>query len=241
MIEFENLVYLDVQKTGSTFVQTFLRKFLAGGQVAGYRHKPVSHRIEGKLYVISSRDPLAQYRSLYTYGCSGKGGLRNRLVKRGVGDYYDGTTAGFEKWLALVLAPETVRKYLSGADKPAVSNLVGLQSMRFLGLALPAEGRLEVGESKDKLKAALLEHGLCDIVLKAESLNEDLAALSEGEHARLFKNSEKIRKYLEKTPKKNASPTTFHIDLRALSSEITKLVQEREWLFFESLGYQPYK
>ena len=242
MIEFENLVYLDVQKTGSTFVQAFLRRFCAGGLVARNRHKPVSERIEGKLYIISSRDPLAQYRSLYTYGCSGKGGLRKRLAKRGLGDYYDGTTAGFEKWLALVLAPETVRKYLSGADKHALLDLVGLQSIRFLSLAFPVtDSLLEVGRSKEKLKAALLEHGLCDVVLKAESLNEDLVALSEGKHSCLFKNIPQIRAYLASTPKQNTSSTTFDIDLRALSSEVKDLVEEREWLFFESLGYQAYK
>lgn len=49
MHEFENFVYLDVQKTGSTTIRKFFRKFAASEAVADDKHAPVDEKKPGKI------------------------------------------------------------------------------------------------------------------------------------------------------------------------------------------------
>src|SRR5665213_700060 len=50
MLEFEDFVYLDVQKTVSTLARIFLREFAATREIVGRKHRPVDQRIDGKIY-----------------------------------------------------------------------------------------------------------------------------------------------------------------------------------------------
>jgi hypothetical protein len=240
MLEYENFVYLDVQKTGSTFIRLFLREFAATDEIAGNKHRTVDKRIGGKLYIISCRNPLQQYRSLYTFGCLGKGKMRTRLENKGMLHLYDGSPTGFSGWLELVLTPSTSRKYLSGFDNHELLDVVGVQTLRFLRLALPSyRGAFDELKSKEDVLNAFQHDGLCDVLLKTESLNSDLLNLATGPHAALFKNTASAESYLTDRPKKNVSTEKFDIDLTALSPEILLLAQQREWFFFEALGYSP--
>ena len=75
MVEYETFAYLALQKTGSTFIVEFLRRFCGEKLIYLEKHKPVPaerHRRE-KLYVISVRNPLDQYISLYSFGVEKKG------------------------------------------------------------------------------------------------------------------------------------------------------------------------
>ena len=69
MLEFEKLVYLDLQKTGSMFVKKFLRRFSATPEVASTNGLPRAQRKDGALHVVSVRRPLTPYLSLYSHGC----------------------------------------------------------------------------------------------------------------------------------------------------------------------------
>lgn len=76
----KRLVYLQMQKTGSTHVTKVLQKFVGGKK--GLRHgqitDPQKYR---KRFIFSSvRNPWDWYVSLYSFGCAGSGGFRKYLV-----------------------------------------------------------------------------------------------------------------------------------------------------------------
>ncbi len=170
MLEFEDFVYLDVQKTGSTTIRRFLNRFSRTRVVQDDKHAPVERRDPDKLYIISCRDPLKQYLSLYLHGPSDKGGLRARLNKADMAHFYDGTNEGF--------------------------------------------------------------------AVKTETLT-DLRNLVMGEHTALFYDPNRADRFLDKDKQANTS-TNPGIDLEALSPALVARVQEREWFFFDHLGYRPY-
>lgn len=100
MHEFETFTFLDVQKTGSTFVSHFLSEFCTEEVMKYKKHKRVEDSYDpNKFYFITVRNPLDQYISLYSHGCAGMGGLARRLRKRGHGGLYDSTWDGFRRWL----------------------------------------------------------------------------------------------------------------------------------------------
>jgi len=69
MHEFPNFVYLDVEKTGSTFIMTLLDEFISAPVVRREHHMPMEADCDrSKRYFISVRDPLDAYISLYSYG-----------------------------------------------------------------------------------------------------------------------------------------------------------------------------
>ncbi|MBA3810181.1 MAG: sulfotransferase family 2 domain-containing protein [Caulobacteraceae bacterium] len=240
MLEFEDFVYLDVQKTGSTTIRRFLKRFARTEVVTDHKHRPVERRDPDKLYIISCRDPLKQYLSLYSHGNEGKGGLRGRLNKAGMSHFYNGTNEGFTSWLELLLDPVASQKHLLGVDNHRILDFVGLQTLRFLILAFASP--LEVFETlrdKNDVKERLRSAGLYKVVIKTESLSGDLKKLVTGEHSALFKRRSAATAFLDKDRTKNVSINPG-IDLKNLPSDLVSRVQERDWLYFEELGYQPY-
>jgi len=240
MLEFEDFVYLDVQKTGSTTIRRFLNRFARTPVVCDKKHKPVERRDDAKLYIISCRDPLKQYLSLYSHGNEGKGGLRARLNTAGMSHLYDGTNEGFSSWLELLLDPIASQKHLLGVDNHRILDFVGLQTLRFLTLAFPSP--LEVFETlhnKADVKARLATDKLYSVVIKTETLSSDLTKLVIGEHSTIFQRRVAAEGFLAKDRTKNMSINPG-IDLKALSSDLVSRVQERDWLYFDELGYQPY-
>ena len=109
MHQFETLTYLDVQKTGSSFVSQFLSKHMRERDAGLRKHAPVAKRQAGMFYLISVRDPLQQYISLFRYGAGGHGSLRAFIDAQGHGALYDsvphGPVAALERWLDFVLRP----------------------------------------------------------------------------------------------------------------------------------------
>src|SRR5215471_4451854 len=80
MLISEKLIFIELQKTGSTHIKGLLRK-LVGGENDGKHNVPSEELItSGKKFVASVRDPWAWYLSLWSYGCLQKGELYERLT-----------------------------------------------------------------------------------------------------------------------------------------------------------------
>ena len=240
MLEFEDFVYLDVEKTGSTTVRRFLTRYARTPIVQDDKHRPVETRDPDKLYIISCRDPLKQYLSLYLHGHSGKGRMRARLDRADKAHLYDGTNDGFAAWLELFLDPAAGRLYFKGQDKLRMLEFMGLQALRFLTLAFASP--VEVFQTlHDKADVAerLKTDALYGVILKTETLIEDMKKLVTGEHAKLFDPPPASEPLLDESGRQNVS-TNPGIDLKALSPDLLARVQAREWLFFDHLGYRPY-
>ena len=146
MMEYPNFVYLDARKTGSSFVRLFLCKYAKGPAIQSNAHKAISTYDKNKYYFITCRDPLDQYLSLYSYGCTGLGTLRRRLEREDKADWYDGSPAGFSAWLNFTLDP--CNASFVGTENYAQSGaaqLVGLQTYRLLWLSFACpEGRPQI-------------------------------------------------------------------------------------------------
>jgi hypothetical protein len=177
---FHSLAYLDVEKSGSTYVSQFLRDFLDDDEVVFRKHVEVEDRLPaGRLHVISVRDPLDSYLSLYSYGCQGKGGLFGAMRNAGVENLYDGTADGFDRWLDVVLDPAGAHRLNPGSyGRSGAAPYTGLLSFRVARLSGPRALRwIRRVRSADEFVAAYREHHVVDVVLHNETLTQDLVAL----------------------------------------------------------------
>ena len=240
MLEFEDFVYLDVEKTGSTAVRQFLGKFARSGIVYDNKHEPAEYRDDNKLYIISCRDPLKQYLSLYSHGYGGSGRLRGRLSRVNMAHVYDGTNEGFAAWLDLLLDPAASHYYFQNDTKRRMMELFGLQTLRFLTMAFASPVQVfKTVRDKADVRERLKTEGLYKVVLKTETLADDLKKLVTGEYAKFFHDPAEAAAFLDEDRRTNVS-TNPGIDLSTLSRDIVSRVQAREWLYFDELGYKPY-
>ena len=76
------LIYIQMQKTGCTHIASLLSKLFTGEQI-GKHNKASDAQINSDKYFISSiRNPWDWYLSLWTYGVQGRGGLKERLTTK---------------------------------------------------------------------------------------------------------------------------------------------------------------
>ena len=139
-----------------------------------------------------------------------------------------------------MLDPVNGREYLKGIDNNGILEFAGLMTLRFLRLAFASP--LEVFETlhnKIDVRERLKADALYRVTLKTETLSDDLKKLVTGEYSRLFRRPARAEKALDQDRRKNVS-TNPGIDLTTLSRGIVSRVQEREWLYFDELGYPPY-
>ena len=74
MHDFGKIVYLEMQKTGSTFVNSFLRECCLLEEISYKKHGVVrDDYASDKFYFITIRHPYDLYSSLYRYGLDGQG------------------------------------------------------------------------------------------------------------------------------------------------------------------------
>lgn len=243
MHEFETFVYLDVQKTGSTFVSYLLTECANEKIVAYKKHDRVGARYDPKkFYFITVRDPVDQYISLYSHGCGGMGGLARRLRKRGHGDLYDSSWGGFRKWLKFVLQPETAPMLDDdyGADEnEAMRELIGFQTYRYLELALrdPLE-TLRACKSKDDVRAAYKEKSMVNYIIHHESFDEDFEKLLTGPLRYAMRDPGQAVKMIHEVDKLNISDRVDQfLDNPKIGRKSTSALEEREWFMSEQFGY----
>jgi hypothetical protein len=241
--EFESFVYLDVQKTGSTFISFLLRKYGAERQIRAFKHKNVGAEYDkDKFHFISIRNPLDQYISLYSYGCSGSGGLFKRLARRGMEDLYDSSWKGFKKWLRFVLDEENA-PLMAGKEahdyRDRIQQLIGFQTYRFLELALAEPNEVLAGcNSREDVREAYGKLNIAQFHVRHESFQEDLKNLLTDKIPHAMADLDGALKFVAEGEPLN---TSLRIDSFAkntnLGPKLTGALQEREWLMSELFGY----
>ncbi len=234
MIDFGKIVYLDVQKTGSSFVARFLRECTALPELGRQRHAPAKARRADAFYFTTVRTPLAQYISLFQYGLQGRGGMVQRFRDAGMSDYYQPNTAAFERWLGFMVNAENA-SFFGTRYSNTLPHMIGLQSYRFLALSFIKPGAtLRSAQTKDDLRALYARKKLHSHVIKTESLNQDLENLLDSEVGALFKPREQVVSYLQnaKRAKKSMAVAGFQPD--KTSPELINEVKHREWFLYEN-------
>ncbi len=243
MHEFETFVYLDMEKTGSSFISMLLRKFCAEQEIRFLHHNPMEADCDrAKFYFISVRDPLDAYLSLYSFGCQRQGKVRTQLRLRGLDDLYDRTTEGFHAWLSFVLNPtnaDALGGRYAAIGGGALAALMGLQSYRYLKLAIPgAETVLARCATPDDVRAAHAANRLPTYTIRHESFTADLAELLRGKLAYAMADADGALRFVESARKINASR---RVDAGegdfALGDVLQARLWQREWFLRELFAY----
>jgi len=105
MLDLSELVYLDTQKTGSTFFSEFLAKYSQLDTLSFKKHSPVGpEQIVRKdvSFLIGVRQPSQYYVSLFRYGIDGRGEIYQQLKRAGKESLYRPTEESFVNFLAEV-------------------------------------------------------------------------------------------------------------------------------------------
>lgn len=234
MHDFGKLVYLDLQKSGSTFVSQFLNQTCSLPLVKEHKHE----RIDGwsykrrAFYFITVRHPISQYSSLYRYGLDRRGGLYERLETLGKADLYGNSATSFNQWLRFVLDYENAA--LLGEDfeqTPRAYNL-GFLSFRYLMLSLarPLKTLLKKPRSLDLLQYAE-KKSIVDHVILNENLNEGLLDLARNKKPEYF-DQRRVEEFFRSERKVNAS-TVDEESISAIDDDVRKLISAKERILLE--------
>lgn len=192
VIEFRRIVYLDVNRTGSTQVIKVLRKLSATPEVRIMRHKPISKagwiiRPPGRLVFTTVRNPWDWYVSLWAHGCDGHSAIlrafRQKLTKSEIAALYDreSPAESFRLWMALIHDPEFVDAHLPEYyPVSGLSSIAGLYTYRFLWNTtfFPTLflRRFWI-RSPESLSALYKRNKAPQLVLRTETLTADLIEL----------------------------------------------------------------
>jgi hypothetical protein len=243
MYEFEHFVYLDVQKTGSSFICAVLEHYSNESPIQKIRHAGFKNRVDRtKFHFISLRDPLDQYISLYSYGSQANGKFFFHLHKRGFGDLYEGTWRGFQYWLDFILDPENAQFLPDGyARLGALSDAIGYQSYRVLGLSMDRANRaLSHCETRQDVAETYRKSNIIDHVVRFESLRDDLVELVTTKLRDRVTDVDATVAYIRSQAAWNPSSRVDRYEINPkLGGRRRKQLIEREWPFYELWGYSP--
>jgi len=243
MREFETFVFLDVQKTGSTFITSFLKQYTHEALLRDERHAGMPSDCDrSKFHFISVRNPFDQYASLYSFGCQSSGQLALRLNNKGLGAFYDGSWSGFESWLDFVLDPANADLMGDGYDERSsgrAREFIGFQSYRVIKLALPgANELLQRCDSMDAIDSLYAREKLPDHVVRTESLRADLKELVVRKLPDRFPDLPAAIRFIDTRDPINASQRIDRFDtISKLSPALRRRLEEREWLLHKYFSY----
>jgi len=244
MREYESLAYIDMQKTGSGTIKRVLANTLDEELVRKNLRGIPDDFDRSKVCFISVREPLSLYISLFNFGVgSQRGGFFRALGRRGRDDLLVPTREGFERWLNFVLDPqnaETVKPEYESAP----CEVIGLLSFRLLSQSIPnALHKLKKGKFREPNRLRdLMQKAAFNDYVRLENLGGDLFSLFEH-HASQIKLRQPLttaEALMADIPVVNSSAKISDLKPDTVSSGVRQRVREREWLFYETFGYDEY-
>lgn len=234
MHDFGKLVYLDLHKSGSTFVSQFLTETCTLPLVREWKHQRISrwrHR-KSAFYFITVRHPISQYSSLFRYGLDRRGGLYERLERAGRADLYRSDAASFNHWLRFVLNFENAALLGEGLEKIPKEFNLGLLSYRYLMLAiLSPERTLSKKPRSVSLSEYVRERTIVNYVIRNENLNEGLTELATKLRPAYFDQG-KVEEFFALKRKVNMS-TVKSEEIDRIDGDVKKLIEEKEHILLE--------
>lgn len=174
MLAFRQFVYLDLEKTGCTFLRDSLIAACREPPVENIKHAPLVVR-SGIPRIMTIREPLKYMVSLWKYGLDGRGGFYEAYRASHALAYAERSSRAFKAFLNLALnAGFQVR-----GRQPLSTDIY---TARIINQLVPVNDRDAFFErlgrdlSPSNLMATLLPH-LPDVLIRTESLNRDFHAL----------------------------------------------------------------
>lgn len=228
MHDFGKLVYLDLQKTGSSYVSNFLNATCRLTEVKAIKHGRIREDFNpSAFHFITVRNPIALYGSLYRYGLDGNGTIFDKLERAGKGQLYNLSNGGFEEWLLFML--DWKNSHLLGEDyaKTPEHYELGFFSFRYfmLSLAYPLITLLLYKDTVDPVGAAQ-KLSIADFVIRNENLEEGLVELAKIKLPEYF-DQEKVDSFLSNAAKRNESSLKSQ-DLPVVSKSTIELLRHKE-------------
>ena len=215
MHNFGSLVYLEMQKSGSTYVNTFLNECCKLTEIKHHKHSAVRNAYDPKnFYFITIRHPLALYSSLYRYGLDQRGIVYHRMKRKGKTSNYE----SFESFMQFVLDPSNASTLEEGYNR-SIAEQIGFMSFRFMKLSL--QFPLKTIERSLKKGGKLIEleqEFITDLEIKNEELKKGLKLLATEKFPEYFDKTS-VHMFLGNHKKINASKTA-RSSLPVLSNRI---------------------
>ncbi|MCF3641307.1 hypothetical protein LXM94_15135 [Rhizobium sp. TRM95111] len=254
MIEYRKFIYLDVYKTGSTHVVDLLKQIVPEGPVRMKRHssmttlRPFSWT-GGKLIFSTVRNPWDWYVSLWAFGCEGKGAVYSDIAKTlsraETAALYNAEDprGSFRLWLESVSDREFLNRTIQ-QDLPdsGLAGRIGFYTYRFMRVTTPYPSLLLKPWLVPDIEAAIRyqrKWGLYDVMLRKETLNDDLIAFIRDyrERCGFAANAEETVLKKARRPK-NRSRREFDSYRDYYEPDLVALVADRERFFLELFDYR---
>lgn len=177
MLEFKSFTYLDLEKTGCTFLRDALAAICEEPPVADVKHAPLA-TMTGKPRIMTIRHPLNYFLSLWKYGLDGLGGFYGHYHASHPMAYAERTPRSFKCFLNLAL---TAGSLVIGGQPLSTD----IYTLRIINQLVPVQERdgfyasLD-GDLSPHSLVANLGRFLPDELLRTEALNRDFHALADA-------------------------------------------------------------
>jgi hypothetical protein len=254
----DKLIYLQLQKTACSHIAAMLQKTVGGRKIG--LHIPLPRRLYStdKYVVGSIRNPWDWYVSQWSYGCSGRGALHNRLTDRKFFRFFEQPVSElkkpvtrwreayrdhrdpdcFKSWLKLILDPARKRDLGEGYARSPISNFAGLLTYRYTKIYtkdLPQAERRGLA-NLEALQKFESENNALSSSIRVESIEDDLLQALKGAGYTLGENQiQAVRSGAEnRTNPSEHLPPEFYYD-----DETADLVNEHERFIIEKYNYKP--
>ena len=252
MIEYDNFIYLDVYRTGSSHVVDLLGKICEGKPIHAVRHASLTRcrpwgTTGGKVVFTTVRNPWDWYVSLWAIGADGKRPIRKPMLEHkaqaDVDALYDRSDpkAGFSRWLNVMHDPAELNRFLMKEHLPqsGLASVIGLYTYRFLRVTTRYPRILLRRPLINSPGGAIRYHRVMkayDTLLRNETLTEDLVAFVQA-HPQGFKpgSVEVIRSAGVKPKNTSTRSLTSYRDY--YSDADAALVAKRDRFFIDEFGY----
>ena len=226
MHDFGKIVYLEMQKSGSTFVNKFLKECCLLKEIKRQKHDVIRDDYDReKFYFITIRHPFDLYSSLYRFGLDGRGAIHMRLEALGKTACYK----SFNSFIEFVIDPKNAL-YLGEGYSEQIANQVGIMSFRFMRLSLQFPLKQMATTLASGVGLLDLEDKfITNLEIRNENLNSELMRLSTELFPDLF-NQEKVARFFDDNGRVNASTTSNDGRFRDEMERVLALIEKKEAL-----------
>lgn len=228
MHDLEKIVYLDMQKTGSTRTVDFLNKCSTLQLQFFSAHFALTQEYSrpDAFFFTTVRNPFDLYVSSFRFGCDGPDSIRLWMEAHGVTWLYEPTNEAFNAWVEFISDPQHARAIGEGFE--LVSKFgVGIMSYRHLVYSIrhPSHRMLNI-RSRAEFDETYEQENQMHQVIRSEELDDELQKLAR-EHFPQYFDQELVDIYFGRPRDINVTQTGKAEDFE-FSPAMRELVRERE-------------
>lgn len=243
MLRLPGLIYLDPEKTGSTFIRRFLAATVKGAPEntldtqRSLKHRPTrSEKIPGMIYLASTRHPLDQYLSLYRFGQVGKGAFRASMNRAGLAYLYK--DEHINEWFEFITSAKARPLFDEMFNIVPDSVTLGPASLRLIKACVPFPKRLlkKVSLNTD-IEEAFLQQDLTDHLVRQEHLYADLEAFIRNAPPQVFDLTQALSCLHSSSPVNTTENSK--VGHEVIEPRLKNRIQELDALVIKHGGYAP--